>query len=289
MHGLIATSMSHLRYLDPKSNHATPLSEAYHWQQTITLFQKQLNSPKPDKTDAVISTCMVLAILAFTASNDPSASWIFSPQPSSSWLFVQGGIRALETHYPLDLAESIWTPVFLDADDFNGSTLIQQPGVGEIPEAFADLCDIDSSSTNQNNPYHEALRSLAALSKLEYVSANFAKFIYFMRSIKGEYCSLIFAKDPRALLIIGYWFGILCKIDQWWLRGRAILECRTICIYLEHNDDPRLLELLEFPADACGYVLATQKRSAFPLDGNMGTIESHPLHGSIIATEYDTP
>jgi hypothetical protein len=289
MHGLVATSMCHLRYLQPNNNHASLRSEAYHWQQAITLFQKQLSSPKPEKMDAVISTCMILTILAFTADNKPSASWIFSPQASSSWLFVQGGMYALKTHYPVQLSESIWNPVFMDADDFNGSALIQEPGLGSIPKAFADLCDIDSSSTGRTNPYHEALRILTELMKLEYVSANFAKFVYFMTAIKGKYVSLIYAKDPRALLIMGYWFGILCKIDQWWVRDRANLECRSICLFLEDSDDPRIVKLLEFPAEACGYTWSTKDSLEQSANESTDNVEfSVLLQGGFVTADCDT-
>jgi hypothetical protein len=34
-------------------------------------------------------------------------------------------------------------------------------------------------------------------------------------------------------------------------------ECVAICMFLEASPDPRILELLEFPAEACGYAMSS--------------------------------
>lgn len=260
MHSLIATSLSHLRYLQPVKHNATRISEAYHWQQAIKLFQKEINSPvKPENMDSVLSTCMLLTVLSYTSdSHGPSASWVFSAHPRTSWLFVQGGLQPLVGHYRPSIANSIWMPVLQDANDFCGSEKIQMPGRDNIPEAFAHLCDIDDASDNENNPYHRPLRALSALLQLEFTSRNFAKFIYFLKMLSGSYGRLLEEKDPRALLILSYWFAMLCKIDQWWIQDRVRLECKAVCMYLENNDDPRIINLLRFPAEACEYKLASQ-------------------------------
>ena len=292
MHSLIATSISHLRHLQPLNRNASRVSEAYHWQQAIQLFQREITSPvKLENMDSMISTCMSLTILAYTSDSDnPSASWVFSPIAKASWLFVNGGLNSLIDRYAPTFAQSIWMPVLRDANDFSGSDYIEKAGRDGIAEEFADLCDIDDSSTNENNPYHEALRILAALMQLDFVSANFSKFVCFMRSIRGEYRDLLQVKDPRALLILGYWFAILCGVDQWWVQGRVKLECKAVCTYLEHHDDPRIVNLLEFPAEACGYVLSSQNQDtgSFSL-GESDTAFDLGAQFDTSAVEYDTP
>lgn len=272
MHSLIATSLSHIRHLQPINHNATRISEAHHWQQAITLFKQELSSPvKLENMDSVISTCMLLTVLSYTSdSHDPSASWVFCSQPQTSWLFIQGGLHALIDKYAPTIANSVWMPVMRDADDFTGSDQIQNPGRDGIPEAFADLCDIDNFSSSKNNPYHGPLRVISALLQLEFTSKNFAKFVFFLRMLRGEYANLLQKKDPRALLILSYWFAILCKVDQWWIHARAMLECGSVCVYLENNEDPRIVNLLKFPAEACGYTLASQNqyRGSLSVDGN---------------------
>jgi hypothetical protein len=107
--------------------------------------------------------------------------------------------------------------------------------------------------------------------------------------IRGNYRNLLLEKDPRALLILGYWFAILCKLNQWWIDDRAKLECRSICMYLEHNDDHRIVGLLEFPAEACEYALVTKGQHA-DLLGEGGDLAFGPApQGRISSVEYGTP
>src|SRR5436189_2415767 len=97
MHALIAISTMHLCRLVPSY---TPdnRSEAYHWHRAITLFQKEINQPIGlHNMDAILSTCMLLAVLSFTCDDHSLAgSWIFSPtQSSTNWLYVQGGLLGI--------------------------------------------------------------------------------------------------------------------------------------------------------------------------------------------------
>ncbi|KAK2757293.1 hypothetical protein FQN54_004807 [Arachnomyces sp. PD_36] len=292
MHSIIATSISHLRHLQPITHNATHVSEAYHWQQAVTLFRKEMNAPiKLENMDSMISTCMMLAVLSYTSdSHDPSASWVFSPHAKTSWLFINGGLNSLMDTYAPVFAQSVWLPILVDAKDFTGSEFIQNPGRDGIAADFADLCCVNDSSTHKNNPYHEPLRTLTALMQLEFVSANYSRFVFFMRSIRGEYRELLKEKDPRALLILGHWFAILCGIDQWWIRDRVKLECRAVCTYLEHNDDSRIVKLLAFPAEACGYALSPQKPDMASLGLGENDLAFAPgPQFNISPLEYETP
>lgn len=162
--------------------------------------------------------------------------------------------------YSPTIADSVWMPVMQDASDFTGSEQIQKSGRDNISDVFADLYGINNSSSSKNNPYHGRLRVISALLQLDFTSRNFIQFVFFLKMLRGDYGNLLQERDPRALLILSYWFAILCKIDQWWIHDRARLECRGMCEYLENNDDPRILNLLEFPAQACRYALASPKQ-----------------------------
>ena len=257
MHALIAISTMHLRRLAPSYKPDT-LPETYHWQRTVDLFQKEIDEPIGlHNMDAVLSTSMLLAVLAFTYDDHSVAgSWIFSPtQSSANWLYVQGGLLGILIQCAAHLDQSIWIPVLNDADDYKGTFSNEDPGPEGLPAAFVDLCEIDASSSGKNNPYHLPLRTLAPLLDIQPSAANYYKLVTIVGRISGQYRDLVQQKDPRALLILSYWFGLMCGVDLWWVRTRVRTECVAICMFLEHHHDPRIVKLLEFPAHACGYCL----------------------------------
>jgi hypothetical protein len=257
MHSILAFSAAHFRRLYP--NQPTHrLAEIYHWQQAIVLFQRVISSPiRVEEMDAVLSTCMLLAALSIlTETSDPSKSWIFSPDPQAlSWLQQQSGLKGLLIELREHVSKSVWIEVFEDADDGQDTYKDERPGTCGLPLGFVEICGLDETSTVDNNPYHAPLRLLAPLIHLEGGIETFGKRISFMGQIQPSFIRLLQEKDPPALLIISYWFGMMIKLGQWWYYDRVKSECVAICMYLEALGDPRILRLLEVPARDCGYPL----------------------------------
>ncbi|PGH17693.1 hypothetical protein AJ80_04701 [Polytolypa hystricis UAMH7299] len=262
MHGLIAVSIAHLRNLNPSHNSGV-YSELYHWQRALSGFQHELQSPiTRENADSMVSTCMVLTILAYISDETSiDGSWVFGPAQTTNWLYTRAGLDGVLPSYDEDGRRSnIWAPVLEDGDDFRGTFSDERPGIEDIPPAFVELCDLTPTSDVTNNPYQLPLRTLSALLKLEHSSATFGKLVVFVGRVDGEYCDLLQRHDPRALLILSYWFAMMCAVDQWWVHARVHSECARICRFLERNEDPRIVELLEVPAKACGYALFSQSQ-----------------------------
>lgn len=260
MHAMLATSTTHLSRLIPTYQPQTP--PEYHWHKAITLYQKEIASIQPENMDSIFSTCMILAVHSFTFNDtNPASSWVFPVGPVSNWLLVQGGLTPLVDQCASYVHKSIWCPLFEDQRAKHKHTLNttytrhldDEPGINGIPASFVELCGLDETSTGENNPYLLPLRSISALINLDLSSASFGKLITFIGRVKGDYLALIQMKDPRALLILSYWFGLMCMVDQWWVHNRVRLECRAICAFLENHGDPRIVRLLEFPMLACGH------------------------------------
>ena len=205
--------------------------------------------------DLMISTSMLLTVYSFTVYDDePEDSWLFSSDyKNSNWFVVNGGVEAIVEVYGGDRTKTIWYPIMKDGDDFGNKFSHSSPATWGIPAAFVGLCELDEESTAENNPYHAPLAGLSALLGLEASQAMFTKLVSFIGHIKGEYRELVKAKDHRALLILSYWLAQMGRLDIWWMQKRMQFECRAICSYLERQADPRILELLEFPALASGY------------------------------------
>jgi hypothetical protein len=269
MHATLAVSATHLKHLLPTATHpvqhtANAIAESYHWQRALHLFQAELSSPGglgKHNMDPILSTCMLLAILSFSLDDfDPARSFVFAPPETTSaalnWLHIQSGLKGLLIELQSHIADSVWMPVFVDADDKRGSSLDERPGPDGLPPAFVALCDITPTSTIDNNPYHAPLRLLAPLLRIDAGIPTFGKLITFMGRIRPEFYDLLRTKEPRALLILGYWFALMCGVKQWWIIGRVRSECIAICTFLQHIDDARIGALLRFPASVCGVQLA---------------------------------
>ncbi len=147
-------------------------------------------------------------------------------------------------------------------DDDLSTYTDMRPGITGIPPSFADLCDLSVLSTVENNPYHAAVRMLCPLLSMECTRETVMEHLNFIADMRLEFLELLQQEDARALLILGCWYGLICRCNQWWLTRRASVECMAICAVLETHEDARIRELLDAPARACGYRRG-QRETAF--------------------------
>jgi Fungal specific transcription factor domain len=284
MHAVLGFSAMHLTHLYPASSHPTEhsrhaVASSYHWSQAINLYQRALSDSSHltgPNMDQLLSTCLLLDTMSFyqtTETADPvGSSFIFSSDPvrASTWLGVQSGLKSLIGALHHHISSSIWYPVFTAADDEAGTFFDERPGRAGLPCPLADLCEIKDDDNVDSNPYHTPLRLLAPLLRLrgqrercaklrtateqeEEWGAEFTKLITFPGRIRPEFLALLRAKDHRALLILGYWFGLASGLKQWWIRGRAKSEGIAVCIYLEREGDKKIKGLLPWVGRQCGY------------------------------------
>lgn len=265
MHIILATGTTHLRRCLPDNNFYR-LSETYHWQQCLVLYKKELQSGIGlHNMDGLLSTCILLSALMFSNEDmDPKTSWVFSSDPQAlNWLAIQSGLRGLLEATGVGLhCQSIWWPVFMESRDEKGSFDDHRPGAVDLHPGLAELCEIGPTTTEETNAYHWPLRMLTPMMALEPGDKSVPKTITFMGRLMPDFMELIRNREPPALLIISYWLALLCSTRHQWILSRALKECQAICMYLENSEDPRVLKLLEFPANACGYLLKHVKEEA---------------------------
>ncbi|OJD11979.1 hypothetical protein AJ78_07362 [Emergomyces pasteurianus Ep9510] len=261
MHAILGVATCSLRRL-LSWKPSLRIAESYHWQRAIILYQKELSTPiGVHNMDGLMSTCMLMGVLAFSAEEyKPENSWLFSSDPQSlNWLLLQSGLRHLLKFTGPYLRHSIWYKVFMESNDPIFENHL--PGLEGLHPGLAELCDIDETTTEESNPYHWPLRMLSPLLDLE-PSKNFTKITAFMGRLLPEFTSLLQKKDPRAVLILGYWLGKKCQEKHWWMHPRVHAECVAVCMFLENSTDPRILKLLEYPAEHCGYLLKHVREQA---------------------------
>ncbi|EGE05032.1 C6 zinc finger domain-containing protein [Trichophyton equinum CBS 127.97] len=251
--GIGATSIAD----QAKGDSSYKVLHAYHWQQTLRQYQEELRtSIGLHNMDGLMSTCMFMSSITFLGADpDYTKSWVFTNNPADlNWLLIQGGLRFLLMHLSRYLEHSIWYEVFMESSDEElfGD---HRPGkVGLHPE-LAEICGITDTTTEDDNPCLWPLRMLTPILKLEHNRENFFKILGFMGRLLPDYTNALLAKDPSCMIILAYWLGKLCERPDTWLYSRGQIECYALCAYLEALGDPNILELLEYPAKRCGYVL----------------------------------
>lgn len=124
-----------------------------------------------------------------------------------------------------------------------------------VPSAFIQLCGLDNLSTADDNSYYTAVHALVPLLNIECDQSTIGRFLSFVSYMKPEFQGLLKRKDPRALLLLAYWYAKVCH-SLWWIARRAMLECQATCLYLEryHASETAIQELLQFPRMRCGLV-----------------------------------
>ncbi|KAL3469773.1 hypothetical protein BJX99DRAFT_64578 [Aspergillus californicus] len=265
MHSIVAVAIAHLRQTLPstaKDLAKYTLLETHHWQHAIRQYAVELQSPtSAENMDALFSACLLLTINSFAMERNtfnPRLSFVFSDNPPGSlnWLFIQSGLRHLLSRTGPWLKKSMWWDMFMDS---RGNTFDDtRSGRDGLHPPLADLCGIDASSTTESNPYLWPLRMLTPLLALTPSLKTFPRITTFMGRLLPDYYACLVRREPPALVLLAWWLSLMLGVDLWWVNTRARSECVAICMYLEDTCflDPLVLQLLEVPAQACGYLLA---------------------------------
>ena len=262
LHAIQAYSLHHLYYLNPTNRHYKE-SATYHRQRGLQMYLHELNGLiAPHNMDAIFATCMIFAVLAYVTEDTPEKSFVFSDDPSSiTWMSVQFGFLGLKNLRDLQpyMSTSIWHVLLRESSEqsFYYDT---RTGVDGLSSLFVELCGMDESSTNDNNPYHAALRLCMSIMDVDVRLENFTKFISFPGRMRPEFFNLVRKKDPVALLLVSYWLSRMCALEQWWCTNRVKGECLAICEFLDGLPDSRVQSLLQVPIQACGYIPRKRQR-----------------------------
>ena len=298
MHAMLGVAAAHMAYLLPPQVNAVQharnkLADAWHWGHSLALFRKELGGNGTavgagrENMDALLSTIMLVAIHQFMLrdddgrplSSDPSERWKSSfvfmedgeqRSVAMKWLTIQSGFKLLLNQLERYLPESVWLPIFNDADPhqrLNPSLRINDIWEGDIDEVerlLCEYCNITHESTEQNNVYYSALEPVIFVRRQRPVTANsFNKLITVMGRITPELKNLIWIRDTGALLILCHFLSLMFEMSpkQWWISARAERECCAIVKYLhaqlaeEGVAKSRIRKVLEEPARAMGVII----------------------------------
>lgn len=121
------------------------------------------------------------------------------------------------------------------------------------------LYSFDPFSTHPSDsqdPYHTAASILVRLLELDCNHYTIMYFLSFLGHMDVRFRRLLHEKDPKALLLLAWWYGKMCQYNVWWQSRRMVLEGQAICIYLErfHGEEEGIVKLLDYPKMMTGLV-----------------------------------
>lgn len=157
---------------------------------------------------------------------------------------------------------SIWRPALQmmqeTPDTFEES---RNPQLDRLFPFLTRLYSFDESHDASGDPYHTASSILVRLLPIQCTHATIMYFLSFMGHMDPAYRQLLHEKDPKAMLLLAWWFAKMLEYGVWWLARRARLECRAICIWLQQRFVPytAIGQLLDYPKTACGLAVIRHK------------------------------
>jgi hypothetical protein len=255
MHIVQSLTSIHDRYLSEAPDRRTT-DELYHWTMGTSLFNKKLSAPvPPDDRDALWAAATLLGVITFASieGGELEKAWPFqiARDPEPEWLKMSHGKAAILQMADPERPNSIFHDIFP-----SHTQLLQlRPPVGEdsltkVFPGFIELFELDTNPT-ERNPYAAAIVSLCALSDIQSTPSAGLLFYTFCACINNEFGDLVLNRDPRALVVMAYWYSKMC-MGPWWLKKRALIEGQATCVYLErfYGHDAVIQDLLEIPKRA---------------------------------------
>jgi hypothetical protein len=236
MHMILGMTALHTRILEriPLSN-KTP-AEAYHWFKAVALFNEKLDKGIcPNDRDALWAIAILLGASMFTSCEAVSHedAWPLKPPSSTdlSWLRITDGKKAIWKIADPLRSDSVFAGLAVHwRRDYLSCSTSSKSIIQSLPAGLLRLYELHTKP----HSYYTTLCALAPLLNIDCNRTTILKYLSFISHFEPEFRELLFNKDAFAILILAHWYAKVCRYE-WWIAQRAMLECISICIYLERN------------------------------------------------------
>ena len=236
MHGTLAVTAAHDRYLGLTSTTIRSVREAYHWSRCTTLLKEGLSSPvKEEHKDPIWAAAGSLAALTWSPSGTHSLeqAWPLGPSKASDleWIRLSSGKVALRSLVDPARPSSVFHALFESSPATHAS--LTRKGTDGVSPDLIELCGLDESSTDENNAYFSVAHSLSTvLQDAVEGKPSQHRVMMVLSHMYDQFESRLSGKDPVALLLLCLWYGEARK-STWWVDFRAQYEVPAICTYLK--------------------------------------------------------
>ncbi|KAK1146972.1 hypothetical protein N8T08_002300 [Aspergillus melleus] len=260
MHALLAFSARNIQYLEP-TGRSHEVAFRYHAQEASRLLNRVIQEGvDAHNIDLVYATCLVINMVAFTSREDAMLqSWVFkedeaSITESSVWYMIQEGMGHLSHILKRHFHQTFWRLKYDFGDVQLHMLFCATAGVStsertaRIPGILADVCQVTSQRTPENNAYYVPLELLSRLLELTRDGANsLDSILAFGPRVSREYRMLVRRKDEPALLLFMLWLQLLCGEEYWWVTARARSEYAAVSWLLGQSKDVRIRAIARDP------------------------------------------
>jgi hypothetical protein len=238
---IISLTLMHDAHLSTPDFFATSKHEhdsLQHWNTATILFNRVLSRPiEPESRDALWATAALIGsnVFAYVEATNYEQSWPLKPSDPSDldWLKLSEGKKAIWKLAEPSRPDSKFNVIAKEHSYSVVPKWVEENNINAIAPDAQRLFNIDHTSTITNNPYHLPALILSNLQFVPPTHENVLNFLYFLGYMTAEFRNLLEIKDPRALLLLGWWYKRLATSDLWWFARRAAVEGGAIQIWLE--------------------------------------------------------
>ena len=258
MHVIQTITAIHDRYITGPTASYSTIEEVYHLSRAAALFNQKLSGPiHPDDRDALWATAGLLSQITFSFidASTPEEAWPIKDSDGTDleWIAMAENKMAIwEIANPMR-PESIFNGLAKDLMKLDSLCAMSEPDIRNLPTLFVKLFDLENEAIADSCPYRRTVLLISSMMPWECNRDTIIKFLGFASHMHPNFKPLLSQKDPKALLLLSYWYAKVLN-SVWWLDRRATMECQAIILYLERNhpNETDILELLQLPREACG-------------------------------------
>lgn len=241
----------HDRHLAKKDYMARTPFECYHWAKASQLFNLEISKDISvwDRDAVFMASVFMSYIMGFAVeAQHPEDVWPLSSALTSNlpWLPIQKGLRTIwEMTEPYRPDGMMAKNLTVKVDERCLGLPSPLPGIEGLSPALVKMCELDVLSVSGNNPYHTAVRILSPLMDDPSLHLKPLRFLSFANTIEPEFEDLLKQRDPRALVLMALWYGLVPD-SAWWFSLRSTLEREAIVLYLRryHAEDAYIQHVL---------------------------------------------
>jgi len=261
----------HDRHLSDNPWRAPSHEEAFHHYHGTAIFNSMLSKPIPhEEKDAMWGASALLGAITIASldATTPDEAWPLAPSSASDldWLRMSDGKKAVWELANPTREDSIWRPALMY--DFEKDPTPQCPRRPELDCLFPFLTKFyqydEQNPQSSRDSYYNATSIIVRLLPIQCTHSTILYFLAFIGHMETEFKALLHEKDPKALLLLAWWYAKMLDYPAWWLQRRSQLECKAICMYLQrhHMQQSVLGRLLDFPKMMCGKLFLCKSTSA---------------------------
>lgn len=264
-HVVLTLTLMHDRYKSSSEPWKTEPSEkeTFHCYHGTGLFHKVLKQPLKDEdrdplwgAAALLGAITIASIEAVT----PEEAWPLKPPSPTDldWLRMSDGKKEVWRLVDPLREDSVWRHA-LDYESHKDPVPYDHPApeLNLLYPFLTKIYDFDPlTGGNDNDPYHTAASILVRLLELDCNHSTIMYFLSFLGHMDMRFRQLLHEKDPKAMLLLSWWYGKMCQYNVWWCSRRMKLEGQAICLYLEqrHPEQTDIIRLLDYPKVMTGVV-----------------------------------